>query len=217
MNNQVNDQVEQDADGTEGLYPFTVQLLGASGESREEMLVVYDPDGVLDAMTNVPDAVSTDLWQVAGADWPDAVFGAAVYSLGQPFHGGAEFTISGWSEAGNTVSGEWRLGEGQASYWQAEREVRLRPDGVAEGRWTIYLAPSSDAPDLARDIVGQRRLALPLTTWLDDQPVLGSSISFSVHNLFSRKPPAANLYPHLRDWGEDSIYERIRLTNSIAF
>ena len=215
VNNQADNRV--DVDGTEGLYPFTVQVT-SGGESREEMLVVYDPDGVLAGMAAVqPDAPSTDLWQAMGSAWPAAVFGIAVYSLGQAFAGRAQFTVSGRSEAGNVVSGEWWLGEGQPSYWQAERTVRLRPDGETEGRWQVYLAPSADAPDLARDVVGQRRLALPLATWLDDQPAVGSSISFAVHNLFTGLPPAANLYPHLRDWGEESIYERMRLTGQAAF
>ncbi len=112
---------------------------------------------------------------------------------------------------------EWRLrGEEVGAQWQATR-VRRFVDGEWVDLWEVYIAPGDMTLNLEHDIVGLRRLALPLTAWLETTPTMDDCVSFAADNLYIGRPPASNWYPMLRGWGEGSIYERMRLTGRSAF
>ncbi len=191
--------------------------IGRDGSEEQAVLACSDPEGVLRA---TPGDEVRNLWEKFGPGWwqaGDEAF-AAPYALGEGWQGQAEFTALTHVAAGAEYTGEWRLGAGEevGALWQAER-VRKFVDGKWRDLWEVYIAPGDMTTGLEHDIVGLRRLALPMTVWLDTQPEVGGSVSFGADNLFVGRPPAPNWYPMLRGWGERSIYELMRLTRRAAF
>lgn len=184
----------------------------------EVVLACSDPEGVLRAASGSGGAIR-NLWAEFGPGWRQAGDDAFAqpYALGKRWQGQAEFAVESHQGDAGEYSGEWRLaGEAVGALWQAVL-VRRFADGEWRDLWEVYIAPGDMTTGLEHDIVGLRRLALPMTAWLDTQPEVGDGVSFHAANLYIERPPAPNRYPMLRGWGEGSIYERMKLTGRSAF
>ncbi len=188
------------------------------GRGKEVVLTCFDPQGVLRHVRK--EEVVRNLWRDLGPGWWQAPEEAFIlpYALGERWQGIAHFTVLTRSATGGEYTGEWRLGDSGeiGALWQAERVRRFVGDEWRD-LWELYIAPGDLTPGLEYDIVGLRRLALPVSAWLDIGPAVGDMVSFAAGNLYIGRPPARNFYPLLRGWGERSIYERMRLTGRSAF
>lgn len=185
------------------------------GGSEDVALACFDPEGVLRAASG--SGVVHNLWAEFGPGWwqaGDDTF-ATPFALGERWQGRVSFQAL--TKPAEEYRGEWRReGDAVGALWQAERVRRFVGDEWRD-LWELYIAPGDLTPDLQRDIVGLRRLALPVSAWLATQPAVGDEVSFAAGNLYIGRPPAPNFYPRLRGWGESSIYERMRLTGRSAF